>query len=187
MLGCKDIYASFKKYIEYELLTGQNKYAAGKYGLQDAKKGCAFVSFPPVLHLQLKRFEFDPYRNALVKVNDRFEFTPTLELDSFLDESSPRSLPSTYELHAYCDFSPTSYFKRVLVHSGDVHGGHYYAFIRPNKSNRWYKMDDDTVTSASVKDVITENFGGTEASSPFSFSKKCSSACTFKKVLLLTL
>ena len=30
-----------------------------------------FVSLPPVLHLHLKRFEYDPYRDAMVKVNDR--------------------------------------------------------------------------------------------------------------------
>jgi hypothetical protein len=26
----------------------------------------------------------------------------------------------------------------VLVHSGGVHGGHYYAFIRPKLSDQWY-------------------------------------------------
>lgn len=27
----------------------------------------------------------------------------------------------------------------VLVHSGGVHGGHYYAFIRPTLSDQWYE------------------------------------------------
>jgi hypothetical protein len=26
----------------------------------------------------------------------------------------------------------------VLVHSGGVHGGHYYAFIRPTLGDQWY-------------------------------------------------
>lgn len=26
----------------------------------------------------------------------------------------------------------------VLVHSGGVHGGHYYAYIRPTLSDQWY-------------------------------------------------
>lgn len=30
----------------------------------------------------------------------------------------------------------------VLVHSGGVHGGHYYAFIRPTLSDQWYVADD---------------------------------------------
>lgn len=29
-------------------------------------------------------------------------------------------------------------FCSVLVHSGGVHGGHYYAFIRPTLSDQWY-------------------------------------------------
>ena len=29
----------------------------------------------------------------------------------------------------------------VLVHSGGVHGGHYYAFIRPTLSDQWYDYD----------------------------------------------
>ena len=32
----------------------------------------------------------------------------------------------------------------VLVHSGGVHGGHYYAFIRPD-GKRWLKFDDERV------------------------------------------
>ena len=28
----------------------------------------------------------------------------------------------------------------VLVHSGGVHGGHYYAFIRPTLSDQWYGL-----------------------------------------------
>lgn len=35
---------------------------------QDAKKGVLFIDFPPVLQLQLKRFEYDFMRDAMVKV-----------------------------------------------------------------------------------------------------------------------
>jgi len=35
---------------------------------QDAKKGMLFIDFPPVLQLQLKRFEYDFVRDAMVKV-----------------------------------------------------------------------------------------------------------------------
>ena len=36
--------------------------------LQDAKKGVLFEDFPPVLQLQLKRFEYDFARDVMVKV-----------------------------------------------------------------------------------------------------------------------
>ena len=33
---------------------------------------------------------------------------------------------------------PSAFYGSVLVHSGGVHGGHYYAFIRPTLSDQWY-------------------------------------------------
>lgn len=60
--------ASFKDYVAVEKLTAENKYQAEGFGLQDAHKGIIFESFPPVLHLQLKRFEYDIQRDAMVKV-----------------------------------------------------------------------------------------------------------------------
>lgn len=36
---------------------------------QDARKGVLFIDFPPVLQLQLKRFEYDFVRDTMVKVN----------------------------------------------------------------------------------------------------------------------
>lgn len=47
---------------------------------QDAKKGVLFIDFPPVLQLQLKRFEYDFMRDAMVKVsvNDLCDQIPCL-------------------------------------------------------------------------------------------------------------
>ncbi|WRX12507.1 Peptidase C19 [Theobroma cacao] len=68
--GCKDVYASFDKYVEVERLEGDNRYHAEQYGLQDARKGVLFIDFPPVLQLQLKRFEYDFMRDTMVKFDD---------------------------------------------------------------------------------------------------------------------
>lgn len=35
---------------------------------QEARKGVLFIDFPPVLQLQLKRFEYDFMRDTMVKV-----------------------------------------------------------------------------------------------------------------------
>lgn len=48
----------------------------------------------------------------------------------------------------------------MLVHSGDVNGGHYCAFLRPTLENKWFKFDDDRVTPATVQEVFEDNFGG---------------------------
>ncbi|KAL8036479.1 hypothetical protein ABFS82_12G158700 [Erythranthe guttata] len=170
--GCKDVYASFDKYVEVECLEGENKYHAEQHGLQDAKKGVSFIDFPPVLFLQLKRFEYDFMRDTMVKINDRYEFPLKLDLDrddgKYLSPDADRSVRNLYMLHS------------VLVHSGGVNGGHYYAFIRPTLSDLWYKFDDERVTREDVKRVLEEQYGGEEElpqtnpgynNTPFKFTK----------------
>jgi len=66
--GMKTLYDSFRDYVAVETLDGENKYHAEGFGLQDAQKGIIFQSLPPVLHLQLKRYEYDMQRDAMVKV-----------------------------------------------------------------------------------------------------------------------
>jgi ubiquitin carboxyl-terminal hydrolase 7 len=50
-----------------------------------------------------------------------------------------------------------------LVHSGDVHGGHYYVFVRPGKniakSEQWYKFDDDLIYKVDEATAIEGNYG----------------------------
>uniref|UniRef100_A0A915K076 USP domain-containing protein n=1 Tax=Romanomermis culicivorax TaxID=13658 RepID=A0A915K076_ROMCU len=120
--GKRDIYESFKDYITVERLDGENKYDAGEHGLQEAEKGVIFLQFPPVLHLQLMRFQYDPRHDRNVKINDRFEFPETLTLEEYLEK--PESTPADYILHA------------VLVHNGDFHEGHYVVYINPKGDGR---------------------------------------------------
>jgi len=61
-------------------------------------------------------------RMVFTKINDSYEFPARLQLDRYLAPDAPeesRAQPNTYLLHS------------VLVHQGDVGGGHYYAYIRP--------------------------------------------------------
>eukprot|EP00268_Persea_americana_P045286 TRINITY_DN460_c0_g1_i6.p1 TRINITY_DN460_c0_g1~~TRINITY_DN460_c0_g1_i6.p1 ORF type:complete len:1115 (-),score=206.57 TRINITY_DN460_c0_g1_i6:816-4160(-) len=170
--GCRDVYASFDKYVEVERLEGDNKYHAEQHGLQDAKKGVLFIDFPPVLQLQLKRFEYDFMRDTMVKINDRYEFPLQLDLDrengKYLSPDADRRVRNLYTLHS------------VLVHSGGVHGGHYYAFIRPTLSDQWFKFDDERVTKEDMKRALEEQYGGEEElpqtnpgfnNPPFKFTK----------------
>ncbi|KAK8187319.1 ubiquitin carboxyl-terminal hydrolase 21 [Phyllosticta capitalensis] len=146
--GNKNLDDSFKDYVQVEVMDGDNKYFAEGYGLQDANKGVIFETFPDVLHLQLKRFEYDFNRDAMMKVNDRYEFPEIWDASPYLSESADRSEPYVYRLHG------------ILVHSGDLNAGHYYAFIKPTKDGHYYKFDDDRVTRATKKEALEENFGG---------------------------
>ncbi|KAK0593698.1 hypothetical protein LWI29_028795 [Acer saccharum] len=170
--GCRDVYASFDKYVEVERLEGDNKYHAEHNGLQDARKGVLFIDFPPVLQLHLKRFEYDFMRDIMVKINDRHEFPLQLDLDrengKYLSPEADRSVRNLYTLHS------------IMVHSGGVHGGHYYAYIRPTLEDQWFKFDDERVTKEDMKRVLEEQYGGEEElphtnpgfnNAPFKFTK----------------
>ncbi|KAG8078101.1 hypothetical protein GUJ93_ZPchr0007g5357 [Zizania palustris] len=152
--GCSDVYASFDKYVEVERLEGDNIYQSDKHGLQDAKKGVLFIDFPPVLQLQLKRFEYDFKRAKMVKINDRYEFPLHLDLDKdngkYLSPEADRRVCNFYTLHS------------ILVHSGGGHGGHYYAFVQPGLKDIWYKFDDERVTKEDMKQALEEQYGGEE-------------------------
>lgn len=147
--GNKTLDDSFRDYIQVERLEGENKYDAGPpHGLQDANKGVIFESFPPVLHLHLKRFEYDLNLLTMMKVNDRHVFPMEFDASPYLSKDADRSESWNYELHG------------VLVHSGGLDAGHYYAFLKPTKDGHWYRFDDDRVNRATEKEVLEENYGG---------------------------
>ena len=143
---CNGIEDSFQKYVEPELLVGKNQYRAEGYGLQDAIMGIEFLEFPPVLYLHLKRFDFNGY--GMSKINTRFEFHKTLNLNQFLSKDSSSKDPPVYQLFG------------VLVHDGTASSGHYYAYLRPTQTEDWYKFNDSFVSPCSEDDAIANNYGG---------------------------
>lgn len=150
--GQESLDESFRNNLQVETMDGDNKYFAEGFGLQDAKKGDIYETFPPVLHLQLKRFEFNWEYNQPTKINDKLAFPEQFDASPYLSDEADRSESWIYNLHG------------VLVHSGDLDAGHYYAFLKPGKDGDFYKFDDDRVTRATKKEAIDENFGGEFAS-----------------------
>lgn len=148
--GCADLYESIDKFTEEEVLDGDNQYRAEGHGLQDAKRGIRLYSLPPVLHMQLKRFDYNPFTDQTAKVNTRHEFPPVLDLSRYLEHRGNDADRSQYVYDLY----------GVLVHAGDVGGGHYYAYIRPTQEPDWFRFDDDQITKATAEEAIEGNYGG---------------------------
>ncbi|GAA5804222.1 hypothetical protein HPULCUR_009709 [Helicostylum pulchrum] len=145
--GCKTLQDSFSRYVDKETMDGENKYMAEDFGLQDAWKGVSFESFPPVLHLQLKRFEYDMQRDTMIKINDHHVFPDHINLNEFCSNPCKDASEYNYVLHG------------VLVHSGDIDGGHYFALLKPEKDGKWFRFDDDRVTPVTLREVFDDNYG----------------------------
>jgi len=138
--GCADVYESFDKYVNQEVMSGDNSYQPEGKGSQKAYRNLCLDLFPPILFLHLKRFDYKGV--TLEKINDHYKFDETLELSKYCTQKSDNN----YKLHA------------VIVHKGSPQSGHYFAFIK--HQNCWVKYDDRNVISVESKEAIEDNYGG---------------------------
>ncbi|XWS57103.1 hypothetical protein CRYUN_Cryun09bG0142700 [Craigia yunnanensis] len=145
------------------------------YDLQLDVKGYKDVYASFDKYVEVERLEGDNRYHAEqygLQINDRYEFPLQLDLDrengKYLSPEADRSVRNLYTLHS------------VLVHSGGLHGGHYYAYIRPTVSDQWFKFDDERVTKEDMKRALEEQYGGEEEfpqtnpvfnNAPFKFTK----------------
>ena len=79
------------------------------------------------------------------KIHDHFSFPLDLDMSPYVSTSEDAPGDSRYVLHS------------ILVHGGDVGGGHYYALICVNGS--WYKFDDEVVLSVPDSEAIWMHYG----------------------------
>eukprot|EP01123_Difflugia_compressa_P011954 TRINITY_DN4952_c0_g1_i1.p1 TRINITY_DN4952_c0_g1~~TRINITY_DN4952_c0_g1_i1.p1 ORF type:complete len:1123 (+),score=226.28 TRINITY_DN4952_c0_g1_i1:470-3370(+) len=80
---------ALRKFVEPETLSGDNQYYCDKCNKKtDARKGLKFTSFPYLLSLQLKRFDFDFQSLRRIKLNDRVTFPEILDLNPYLTRTA---------------------------------------------------------------------------------------------------
>ncbi len=141
----------------------------------DTVKRLLIKELPPVLAIQLKRFDYDWERECAIKFNDYFEFPRELDMEPYTvagvakleDDEAP---PESQVIAENSDPKHSSRYRLVgvLVHSGQASGGHYYSYIVQRHGNdgqkdRWYKFDDGDVTECKMDDdeeMKNQCFGG---------------------------
>lgn len=111
----------------------QKNNATENYFLQvvTVKRLCV-KKLPPVLAIQLKRFEYDYERVCAIKFNDYFEFPRDLDMEPYTVSGLAKLEGEVID----CDYEEsvkgtcTKYqLTGIVVHSGQASGGHYYSYI----------------------------------------------------------
>jgi len=134
---------SLENYLAVSYLEGENQYMDSAKKKYDAKISTRFNKLPPILFIQLKRFDYNLETGEMTKVNLRIEYQDKLDLTHYLNEKD-----SKFSLYG------------VVVHKGDKFG-HYYCYIK-NKDGIWRKYNDNKVSKVSKGDVFDANFGGSK-------------------------
>ncbi|XP_076857711.1 ubiquitin carboxyl-terminal hydrolase 9X isoform X8 [Brachyhypopomus gauderio] len=176
---------SMEQYVKGDLLEGANAYHCEKCNKKvDTVKRLLIKKLPPVLAIQLKRFDYDWERECAIKFNDYFEFPRELDMEPYTvagvaklegSDVHPENQQVIQQNEvSEVEVSCSSRYRLVgvLVHSGQASGGHYYSYIiqrnggagrGEGERNRWYKFDDGDVTECKMDDdeeMKNQCFGG---------------------------
>ncbi|XP_078415865.1 ubiquitin carboxyl-terminal hydrolase 9X [Cetorhinus maximus] len=170
---------SLEQYVKGDLLEGANAYHCEKCNKKvDTVKRLLIKKLPPVLAIQLKRFDYDWERECAIKFNDYFEFPRELDMEPYTvagvaklegDDINPENQLIQNDQPDNEQPGSTKYrLVGVLVHSGQASGGHYYSYIiqrngGDGEKNKWYKFDDGDVTECKMDDdeeMKNQCFGG---------------------------
>ncbi|XP_041021352.1 ubiquitin carboxyl-terminal hydrolase 16-like [Juglans microcarpa x Juglans regia] len=129
------------QFTDTEILDGENKYRCSRCkSYERAKKKLTITEAPNILTIALKRFQSGKFG----KLNKPIQFPEILDLAPFISGTSDKS--PIYRLYG------------VVVHLDVMNAsfsGHYVCYVK-NVQNKWFKIDDSTVTPVELKGVLTK-------------------------------
>ncbi|KAE8714370.1 Ubiquitin carboxyl-terminal hydrolase 17 [Hibiscus syriacus] len=132
---------ALRRFTRTEILDGENKYQCCRCkSYEKAKKKLTILEAPNVLTIALKRFQFGKFG----KLNKAIRFPEILNLAPYMSGTSDKS--PIYKLYG------------VVVHLDIMNAafsGHYLCYVK-NAQNKWFKIDDNTVTSTELERVLTK-------------------------------
>uniref|UniRef100_A0A2M4DNF9 ubiquitinyl hydrolase 1 n=1 Tax=Anopheles darlingi TaxID=43151 RepID=A0A2M4DNF9_ANODA len=161
---------SLEQYVRGEILEGADAYHCDKCDKKvvTVKRLCV-SKLPPVLAIQLKRFEYDYERVCAIKYNDYFEFPRVLDMDPYTVSGLAKLEGEVINVEPKQEEQGSTryHLTGIVVHSGQASGGHYYSYILhknyANGQKKWYKFDDGEVTECKMDDdeeMKAQCFGG---------------------------
>ncbi|XP_038884702.1 ubiquitin carboxyl-terminal hydrolase 17-like isoform X2 [Benincasa hispida] len=131
---------ALQQYTSPEILDGENRYHCTRCNSYvKARKRLSILEAPNILTIALKRFQSGKFG----KLNKPVIFSEILDLAPYMSSRSDKS--PVYKLYG------------VIVHLDVMNAafsGHYVCYIR-NNQNKWFKIDDSTVTAMDVENVLT--------------------------------
>lgn len=132
---------ALRKFTATEILDGENKYQCSRCkSYERAKKKLTIMEAPNVLTIALKRFQSGKFG----KLNKPIRFPEILDLAPFCSGTS--ELSPIYRLYG------------VVVHLDIMNAsfsGHYVCYVK-NSQNKWFKIDDSSVTAVELERVLTK-------------------------------
>ncbi|XP_071800380.1 ubiquitin carboxyl-terminal hydrolase 24-like isoform X2 [Asterias amurensis] len=177
--------SSLDQFVRGEMLDGDNAYFCEKCNeKRNTIKRTCIKTLPPVLVIQLKRFDYDWEAGRALKFDDYFKFPWLLDMEPYTVrgtarresqqpvESQPDASPETHKEKLLTQNSSEDWYQLVgvIVHSGQANAGHYYSFIKDrwgttmtnNTKGKWFKFNDVVVEDFDMSEaaVEAECFGG---------------------------
>ena len=141
--GRASVEAALRASLEPESLDGDNAYECDectvrqKKGKQTAQRSTAIRSLPPLLHVQLLRFIYDPSIGGKRKLRDTVAIPDIFDVREAAGEAG-KSLDPTKSLYELTG---------VLYHRGDsAHAGHYVADVWDSERLVWWRCDDTVIS-----------------------------------------
>lgn len=138
LYDCLDLYTKEEKLdVKYTCQNCQDK--------TEATKSLKLKTIPPVLAIQLKRFEHNLFNDTSSKIETPVETPFFLNLSKY-----------AYDLSDEVDENKIFELFAVVCHIGLVHTGHYVVLIK-NGNGQWFKFDDSIVSLISYEEVSKVN------------------------------
>ena len=182
----RSIEEGLDNYYTSERLCGDNQYHCEKCNAKvDAEKGVGLSKVPYLLTIDLKRFVYNWETDRAEKLDDRVEFPETLDVAKYLVPYEKLVAESGGATGgggpANTDFGKdgASVLMRgrsaiglvapdalnydlyaILIHSGTVAAGHYYAYIRDFEKDQWFEFNDSSVSGPLSTTQWQQAFGG---------------------------